>query len=109
MVQSGCLRYGCGKNTQGRGQGMSERHTLAVDIGGTGIKFAALDDEGRIVGERARVPTPPKPVDPQQVVGIIEETSANIGEFDRVSVGFPGMVRDGKVLTAPNLGTELWM
>jgi predicted TIM-barrel fold metal-dependent hydrolase len=88
---------------------MSERHTLAVDIGGTGIKFAALDDEGRIVGERARVPTPPKPVDPQQVVGIIEETSANIGEFDRVSVGFPGMVRGGKVLTAPNLGTELWM
>jgi predicted TIM-barrel fold metal-dependent hydrolase len=87
---------------------MSERHTLAVDIGGTGIKFAVLDDSGRIVGERARVPTPPKPVDPVQVVGIIEETSGRIGEFDRASVGFPGMVRGGTVLTAPNLGTELW-
>lgn len=87
---------------------MSERRTLAVDVGGTGIKFAALDDSGRIVGGPARVPTPPKPVAPQQVVHIIEETSATLGAFERVSVGFPGMVRAGKVLTAPNLGTELW-
>ena len=87
---------------------MSERHTLAVDIGGTGIKFAALDDSGRIVGDRARVPTPPKPVAPEQVVKIIEETSPQLGSFDRVSVGFPGMVRGGRVLTAPNLSTELW-
>lgn len=87
---------------------MSERRTLAVDIGGTGIKFAALDDSGRIVGEPARVPTPPKPVHPDQVVQIIEQTSATLGGFERVSVGFPGMVRAGKVLTAPNLGTELW-
>jgi predicted TIM-barrel fold metal-dependent hydrolase/predicted NBD/HSP70 family sugar kinase len=87
---------------------MSDRRTLAVDIGGTGIKFAALDDSGRIVGDPARVPTPPKPVAPEQVVAIVEETSAKLGEFQRVSVGFPGMVRGGKVLTAPNLGTELW-
>src|SRR5580692_8391857 len=87
---------------------MSERRTLAVDIGGTGIKFAALDDSGRIVGERARVPTPPKPVQPADVVHIIEETSATVGPFNRVSVGFPGMVRGGTVLTAPNLSTELW-
>ena len=87
---------------------MSERHTLAVDIGGTGIKLAAVDDDGRIVGTPARVPTPPKPVAPEQVVAIVVETSAKLGEFARVSVGFPGMVRGGKVLTAPNLGTELW-
>jgi predicted TIM-barrel fold metal-dependent hydrolase len=87
---------------------MSERHTLAVDIGGTGIKFAALDDSGRIVGDPARVPTPPKPVAPEQIVKIIEETSPKLGSFDRVSVGFPGMVRGGRVLTAPNLSTELW-
>ncbi|HTQ33338.1 MAG TPA: ROK family protein [Stellaceae bacterium] len=87
---------------------MSERRTLAVDIGGTGIKFAALDDSGEIVGERQRVDTPPKPVAPEQVVKIIEEMSPKLGSFDRVSVGFPGMVRGGKVLTAPNLSTELW-
>ncbi|HYM73485.1 MAG TPA: ROK family protein [Stellaceae bacterium] len=87
---------------------MSDRRTLAVDIGGTGIKFAALDDSGRIVGQPARVPTPPKPVQPEQVVRIVNETAATLGNFDRVSVGFPGMVRNGRVLTAPNLGTELW-
>lgn len=87
---------------------MSERRTLAVDIGGTGIKFAALDAEGQIIGERQRVPTPPKPVAPEQVVKIIEETSPKLGAVDRISVGFPGMVRGGKVLTAPNLSTELW-
>jgi predicted TIM-barrel fold metal-dependent hydrolase len=87
---------------------MSERRTLAVDIGGTGIKFAALDDSGEIVGGRERIPTPPKPVAPEQVVKIIEETTPKLGDFDRVSVGFPGMVRGGKVLTAPNLSTELW-
>jgi len=87
---------------------MSDRRTLAVDIGGTGIKFAALDDNGRIVGDPARVPTPPKPVAPEQVVAIVEETSGKLGEFARVSVGFPGMVRGGRVLTAPNLGTADW-
>ncbi|HWB49778.1 MAG TPA: ROK family protein [Stellaceae bacterium] len=87
---------------------MSERRTLAVDIGGTGIKLAALDDNGRIVGDPSRVPTPPKPVAPEQVVAIVHEAADKLGPFDRVSVGFPGMVRGGKVLTAPNLGTELW-
>jgi len=28
--------------------------------------------------------------------------------YDRVSVGFPGVVRQGVVYTAPNLGTEAW-
>jgi polyphosphate glucokinase len=28
--------------------------------------------------------------------------------FDRISIGFPGMVRRGIVLTAPNLGTKAW-
>ena len=31
-----------------------------------------------------------------------------LGHFDRVSVGFPGVVRQGQVLTAPNLGTPAW-
>jgi polyphosphate glucokinase len=31
-----------------------------------------------------------------------------MGSFERISIGFPGVVRDGIVLTAPNLGTEAW-
>jgi predicted TIM-barrel fold metal-dependent hydrolase/predicted NBD/HSP70 family sugar kinase len=87
---------------------MSDRRTLAVDIGGTGIKLAALDDDGRIVGEPVRVPTPPKPVAPEALISAVDAAAAGLGPFERVSVGFPGMVRHGKVFTAPNLGTEVW-
>jgi predicted TIM-barrel fold metal-dependent hydrolase/predicted NBD/HSP70 family sugar kinase len=87
---------------------MSDRRTLAVDIGGTGIKLAALDDSGRIVGPPVRVPTPAKPVAPEELIRVVDSAAQSLGPFERVSVGFPGMVRGGKVFTAPNLGTELW-
>jgi polyphosphate glucokinase len=85
---------------------MDQLRTLAIDIGGTGIKAAVLDDDGNMIGERQRVPTPPKPVTPESLVQAIDEAVAPLGPFDRVSVGFPGYVRNGRVITAPNLGTE---
>jgi polyphosphate glucokinase len=87
-------------------QEMDEPRTLAIDIGGTGIKAALLDDAGSLIGERQRVPTPPKPVAPEDLVRAIDEVAAPLGTFERVSVGFPGYVRDGRVITAPNLGTD---
>ena len=85
---------------------MNEPRTLAIDIGGSGIKAALLDDVGSMIGQRQRVPTPPKPLAPEDLVRAIDEAAAPLGGFERVSVGFPGYVRDGRVLTAPNLGTE---
>jgi polyphosphate glucokinase len=85
---------------------MDQLRTLAIDIGGTGIKAALLDEDGNMIGERQRVPTPLKPVTPEDLVRAINEVVAPLGAFDRVSVGFPGYVRDGRVVTAPNLGTE---
>lgn len=87
---------------------LDDRRTLAVDIGGTGIKLALLDGGGRIIGERVRVPTPPQPVAPEVMAEAIDAAAAALGDFDRASVGFPGAVRNGRVLTAPHLGTELW-
>ena len=87
-------------------QEMDEPRTLAIDIGGTGIKAALLDDAGSLIGERQRVPTPPKPVAPEDLVRAIDEVAAPLGTYERVSVGFPGYVRDGRVITAPNLGTD---
>jgi len=84
---------------------MNETRTLAIDIGGTGIKAAMLDDGGHMISERRRVPTPPKPVAPEALVRAIDEVATPLGTFERVSVGFPGYVRQGRVLTAPNLGT----
>ena len=86
----------------------ANRRTLAVDIGGSGIKLALLDENGQMAGKRMRIPTPPPPVAPEVLSETIDRAAALLGEFDRVSVGFPGMVRNGRVLTAPHLGTELW-
>ena len=41
---------------------MDDRRTLAVDIGGTGIKLAVLDGAGQIIGQPVRKPTPAPPV-----------------------------------------------
>jgi len=86
---------------------MNEPRTLAIDIGGSGIKAALLDNHGNMIGDRQRVPTPPKPVAPGALVHAIDEAASPLGGFERVSVGFPGYVRDGRVLTAPNLGSEV--
>jgi polyphosphate glucokinase len=85
---------------------MSETRTLTVDIGGSGVKAAVLDAAGLIIGGRQRVPTPPRPVTPAALIGTIDKAAAPLGAFERASIGFPGYVRDGRLLTAPNLGTE---
>ena len=85
---------------------MNQPLTLAIDIGGSGIKAALLDTGGSMIGKRQRVPTPPKPVAPEALVGAIDKAASPLGDFERVSVGFPGYVRDGRVLTAPNLGSD---
>ncbi len=76
--------------------------TLAVDIGGTGIKAQKLDQLGKPVSDRTRILTPAKAT-PKKVLAIIGKLAAIQGEFDRVSVGFPGVVKDGVVYTAANL------
>jgi polyphosphate glucokinase len=43
-----------------------------------------------------------------QITLALDGMANSLGKFDRVSVGFPGVVRAGKVLTAPNLGTKDW-
>ena len=77
--------------------------TLAVDIGGTGIKVCTLSAEGKPVNERERIPTPRKAT-PAKVIQIIEKLAKMSAPFSRVSVGFPGVVKDGIVYTAANLG-----
>jgi len=79
--------------------------TLAVDIGGTGVKSMLLDESGNPVSERLRDDTP-RPAEPLPIVEIIVAQAAKHGAFNRVSVGFPGVVHDGVVATAPNLDSS---
>ena len=79
--------------------------TLAIDIGGTGVKALILDIAGTALTERARVETP-QPATPDAVLEALFALIEPLGDFDRVSVGFPGVVVDGVTMSAPNLGKE---
>ena len=87
----------------GKSNGVSGVVTLAVDVGGSGIKAQLLDGDGTALGERSRIETP-KSATARQVVSIIRKLAAMQGDFARVSVGFPGVVKQGVIHTAPNLG-----
>jgi polyphosphate glucokinase len=76
--------------------------TLCIDVGGTGLKMEVLDETGTAVTQRSRLETP-RPATPQAVLDVLRRLIATQGEFDRVSVGFPGVVIDGVTKTAPNL------
>ena len=91
--------------TDGDQSSTSTSRILAIDIGGTGLKAALLDSEGTLLSERIKIKTP-HPTTPEVLVNALTELVAPIVGFDFVSVGFPGVVRNGKIVTAPNLGTE---
>ena len=76
--------------------------TLCIDIGGTGIKTLVVGTNGKALTERLRADTP-RPATPKAVTRVILELAKQQGDFDRVSVGFPGVVRKGVVESAANL------
>jgi len=74
---------------------------LGIDIGGSGIKGALVDlDNGELVTERIRIETPPT----FEIGAVTDTVAALVSEFNYtgpVGVGFPAVVADGIVLTAP--------
>lgn len=88
-----------------RNPGFFHPVTLAVDIGGTGLKVMALDAHGHPLSDRLRTPTP-DPATPAQVLETLESLREKLPACDRVSVGFPGVIRHGKTMTAVNLHPE---
>ena len=81
--------------------------TLAIDIGATGLKAGILDAAGNLVVPHAHVETP-KHGTPDKVLEALFGLIHPLGAFDRISVGFPGAVRAGHVMTAPNLDNAAW-
>ena len=70
--------------------------------GAAGSKRPSSTAPGRWRHDRVRIPTP-YPLSPQKLVTVLEDLIKPLPPFDRVSVGFPGMVRDGRILSAPAL------
>jgi polyphosphate glucokinase len=79
--------------------------TLAVDIGGTGLKASVLGATGAMVADRVKIPTT-YPLPPEKLVASLTKLVAPLPKAERASVGFPGMVRDGLVLSAPHFSTK---
>jgi polyphosphate glucokinase len=83
------------------------KRILAIDIGATGLKAAVIGPTGKFLEDRVRLKTPPHCA-PKKMVEVLTALVAPFKDYDRVSIGFPGYVRGGKVFTAPNLGTREW-
>jgi len=86
---------------------VSEEKILSVDIGGSKVKATVLDMEGNMLRDYEKTETP-VPANPQNVIKVIAALAEGFKPFTKVSVGFPGYVRDGIVRTAPNLDNESW-
>ena len=80
---------------------------LCVDVGGTGLKAAVISTQGKFLAKRVRIKTP-KHRKPRDIVKALAELAEPLGAFDHVTIGFPGMVKNGRVISAPHFGTEDW-
>ncbi len=89
----------------GRAAGPVHPATLAIDIGGTGLKASVLDASGRLLADRVRVATT-YPCPPELMVEELVKLVKPLPPADRASAGFPGVVRKGVVLTAPHFVTK---
>jgi predicted NBD/HSP70 family sugar kinase len=77
------------------------KNTLVIDIGGSNIKILATGQ-----AERIKIPSG---VDfsPRDMIPLIKEAAAE-WSFERITIGFPGVVKNNQILNEPvNLG-EGW-
>jgi predicted NBD/HSP70 family sugar kinase len=75
---------------------------LVVDIGGSGVKILATGQS-----ERRRFPSGPA-MTPQQMVTGVKELAAD-WKFDVVSIGYPGLVRRGRIDMEPHNLAPGWV
>ena len=74
--------------------------TLAIDIGGSGLKAIVLAPDGEVVSDRTRRETP-YPCTPPVLLAELSALAVTQPAHDRVSVGFPGAIRNGRVREVP--------
>ncbi|MCH8540902.1 MAG: ROK family protein [Opitutales bacterium] len=77
--------------------------SLGIDVGGTGIKAAPVDlSTGEFHAERLRIPTPSL-CTPEILAKTAKEFVEHFHWEGPIGVGFPGVIKGGKVMTAANL------
>lgn len=73
--------------------------TLAIDCGGSGIKGSVVTPEGELLAKKVRIETT-YPFTPSKLLDTVEQIAAQMPKADRITVGLPGMVRNGVVITS---------
>ncbi|BBY54265.1 ROK family protein [Mycobacterium koreense] len=78
-------------------------HGFGVDVGGSGIKGGIVDlTTGQLVGDRFKLPTP-QPATPEAVARTVAAVVRELEWQGPLGVTYPGVVKNGKVLTAANV------
>jgi polyphosphate glucokinase len=80
---------------------------LGIDIGGSFLKAAVVDGHGRMLTDRLKLRTPVA-CTPKVMIRALLRLVKPLPRYDRIAIGFPGVVRNGRVLTAPHWGTRVW-
>jgi polyphosphate glucokinase len=81
---------------------LSHPLTLAVDVGGTGIKATVFDSVGSQLRDAVRHATK-YPCPPTGLADQIGAVAAELPSSDRISVGFPGLLRSNRVVWVNSL------
>lgn len=88
-------------------ESVPKQDILSIDIGGSHIKAVVLNSIGEMLIEYKKLQTP-DPANPENVIKTIKNLIKDYPPYQKISVGFPGYVKNGVIKTAPNLGTESW-
>lgn len=88
-------------------ESVTKQDVLSIDIGGSHVKAIVLNSAGETLIPYQKVPTP-VPANPENMIAAIKSLIKSYPPYQKISVGFPGYVKNGVIKTAPNLGTELW-
>ena len=75
--------------------------TLSIDCGGLFIKSCVLDESGTMHAAPTRVQTP-YPLTTERFLQTVSDIAKSLPKAARVTVGLPGMIRNGVVVATPH-------
>lgn len=83
--------------------GDEEAQSFGVDIGGSGIKAAAVNlRTGQLATARVRIPTP-SPSAPGPVAAVVGQLTGSAARSKSIGVTFPAVIKNGVALSAANV------
>ena len=88
---------------------------IGIDIGGTHIAFGIVTKEGKVLQKQERDWTQEEkesleeviePIFMEQMERLLKKANKSIEEIEAIGIGFPGITKDGKFVSAHNLKVQ---